>query len=195
MPKGVKTNYMNKLRSMTEIDIQKLSKNELVDMLASVSKNITASVRRLRKNEELWKVSQFAQSRDGQKDKLPREIKKSVAQKMTKTKLQNELRKLAYVSKAKTYNVSGVKKMVKKFKESTGKDITELSSDDWEKIRKLIEEGYDSESAIAAYDFDLEDEELRNAIEELEAEKARKANEALDVEAAFTRTESKRKRK
>lgn len=193
MPKGVKTNYMNKLRSMTEIDIQKLSKNELVDMLASVSKNITASVRRLRKNEELWKVSQFAQSRDGKKDKLPREIKKSVASKMTKTKLQNELRKLAYVSKAKTYNISGVKKMVKKFKEQTGKDITELSSEDWEKIRKLIEEGYDSESAIAAYDSDLEDDELKNAIEELEAEKSRKANEALDVEAAFTRTKTKRK--
>ena len=193
MPKGVKTNYMNKLRSMTEIDIQKLSKNELVDMLASVSKNITASVRRLRKNEALWKVSQFAASRSGDKDKLPREIKKSVAQKMTKTKLQNELRKLAYVSRAKTYNVSGVKKMVKSFKESTGKDITELSSDDWENIRKLIEEGYDSESAIAAYDSDLEDEELRNAIEEVEAEKARKANEALDVETAFTRTATKRK--
>lgn len=193
MPKGVKTNYMNKLRSMTEIDIQKLSKNELVDMLASVSKNITASVRRLRKNEALWKVSQFAASRSGDKDKLPREIKKSVAQKMTKTKLQNELRKLAYVSRAKTYNVSGVKKMVKSFKESTGKDITELSSDDWENIRKIIEEGYDSESTITAYDSDLEDEELRNAIEELEGEKARKANEALDVEAAFTRTATKRK--
>ena len=52
MPKGVKTGYMSRLRSMTEIDIQKLSKDELVDMLASVSKNITASVRKLRANEE-----------------------------------------------------------------------------------------------------------------------------------------------
>ena len=85
--------------------------------------------------------------------------------------------------------------MVKKFKEATGKDITELSSDDWEKIRKLIEEGYDSEITIAAYDSDLEDDELKNAIEELEAEKSRKANEALDVESAFTRTATKRKRK
>lgn len=194
MPKGVKTNYMNQLRKMTEIDIQKLSKDELVNMLASVSKNITASVRRLRKNEDLWKVSQFAASRSGDKDAMPREIKKSVAVKMTKTKLQNELRKLAYVSRAKTYNVSGVKKMVKKFKEDTGRDITELSSEDWEEIRKLIEEGYDSESAIAAYDSDLDEDDLRNAIEEMEAKKAAEANAALDVEAAFTRTKSKRKR-
>lgn len=194
MPKGVKTNYMNQLRKMTEIDIQKLSKDELVDMLASVSKNITASVRRLRKNEDLWKVSQFAASRTGDKDKLPREIKKSVAVKMTKTKLQNELRKLAYVSRAKTYNISGVKKMVKKFKEDTGRDITELSSSDWEEIRKLIEEGYDSESAIAAYDSSLDEDDLKSAIEEMEAKKAREANAALDVEAAFTRTNSKRKR-
>ena len=193
MPKGVKTGYMSKLRSMTEIDIQKLSKDELVDMLASVSKNITASVRKLRANEELWKVSQFAQSRDMKKDKLPREIKKSVAQKMTKTKLQNELRKLAYVSRAKTYNVSGVKKMVKSFKESTGKDITSLSSEDWEKIRKAIEEGYDSTNAIAAYDSAMEDEEYKEAITELEAKKAQEANRALDVESAFTRTRTKRK--
>lgn len=193
MPKGVKTGYMSKLRSMTEIDIQKLSKDELVDMLASVSKNITASVRKLRANEELWKVSQFAQSRDMKKDKLPREIKKSVAEKMTKTKLQNELRKLAYVSRAKTYNVSGVKKMVKSFKESTGKDITSLSSEDWEKIRKAIEEGYDSTNAIAAYDSAMEDEEYKEAITELEAKKAQEANRALDVESAFTRTRTKRK--
>lgn len=193
MPKGVKTGYMSKLRSMTEIDIQKLSKDELVDMLASVSKNITASVRKLRANEELWKVSQFAQSRDMKKDKLPREIKKSVAEKMTKTKLQNELRKLAYVSRAKTYNVSGVKKMVKSFKESTGKDITSLSSEDWEKIRKAIEEGYDSTNAIAAYDSAMEYEEYKEAITELEAKKAQEANRALDVESAFTRTRTKRK--
>ena len=193
MPKGVKTGYMSKLRSMTEIDIQKLSKDELVDMLASVSKNITASVRKLRANEELWKVSQFAQSRDMKKDKLPREIKKSVAEKMTKTKLQNELRKLAYVSRAKTYNVSGVKKMVKSFKESTGKDITSLSSEDWEKIRKAIEEGYESTNAIAAYDSAMEDEEYKEAITELEAKKAQEANRALDVESAFTRTRTKRK--
>lgn len=194
MPKGVKTNYMNQLRKMTEIDIQKLSKDELVDMLASVSKNITASVRRLRKNEDLWKVSQFAASRSGDKDAMPREIKKSVAVKMTKTKLQNELRKLAYVSRAKTYNVSGVKKMVKKFKEDTGRDITELSSEDWEEIRKLIEEGYDSESTIAAYDSSLDEDDLKSAIEEMEAKKAAEANAALDVEAAFTRTKSKKKR-
>lgn len=193
MPKGVKTGYMSRLRSMTEIDIQKLSKDELVDMLASVSKNITASVRKLRANEDLWKVSQFAQSRDMKKDKLPREIKKTVAQKMTKTKLQNELRKLAYVSRAKTYNVSGVKKMVKSFKESTGKDITSLSSEDWEKIRKAIEEGYDSTNAIAAYDSAMEDEEYKEAITELEAKKAQEANRALDVESAFTRTRTKRK--
>ena len=193
MPKGVKTGYMSKLRSMTEIDIQKLSKDELVDMLASVSKNITASVRKLRANEELWKVSQFAQSRDMKKDKLPREIKKSVAEKMTKTKLQNELRKLAYVSRAKTYNVSGVKKMVKSFKESTGKDITSLSSEDWEKIRLAIEDGYDSTNAIAAYDSAMEDEEYKEAITELEAKKAQEANRALDVESAFTRTRTKRK--
>lgn len=193
MPKGVKTGYMSRLRSMTEIDIQKLSKDELIDMLASVSKNITASVRKLRANEELWKVSQFAQSRDMKKDKLPREIKKSVAEKMTETKLQNELRKLAYVSRAKTYNVSGVKKMVKSFKESTGKDITSLSSEDWEKIRKAIEEGYDSTNAIAAYDSAMEDEEYKEAITKLEAKKAQEANRALDVESAFTRTRTKRK--
>lgn len=193
MPKGVKTGYMSRLRSMTEIDIQKLSKDELVDMLASVSKNITASVRKLRANEELWNVSQFAQSRDMKKDKLPREIKKSVAVKMTKTKLQNELRKLAYVSRAKTYNISGVKKMVKSFKASTGKDITSLTSEDWEKIRKAIEEGYDSTNAIAAYDSDMEDDEYKEAITELEAKKAQEANRALDVEAAFTRTRTKKK--
>lgn len=193
MPRGVKNNYMNKLRSMTEMDIQKLTKDQLVDMLASVSKNITASVRRLRKNEELWNISQFASSRSGKNDKLPREIKRGVAEKMTKTQLQKELRNLGYISRAKTYNVSGVKKMIKHFKETTGRDITELSSEDWENIRKKIEEGYDSESAISAYDSDYDEDELNDAIEKAEQEKAEKASKALDTEEAFTRTTRKRK--
>lgn len=151
--KGVKSGNMAKLRGLTEKDLFTMSREEMEQLLYSTSKNITASVRKLMKSEYA-EASQFINRRGENKYPMPREIKLKTAKRMPLEQLKQELRDLSYTANLKTYNVSGAKKYVKKFKEETGKDITELSSNDWEKIRQKIEHGYDSASVIKAYDVD-----------------------------------------
>ena len=137
--KGVKSGAMSKLKGLTEQDLFKMKKEDLIDLLVSTSKTVTANVRRL-KASEYSEISPFLLQRDNNKYPLPREIKRKVAQKMGVEQLKQELRDLAYTARLETSTVSGVKRYVKKFKEKTGKDLTELSSEDWERIRQKIEE-------------------------------------------------------
>ncbi len=154
--RGVKTGNMEKLRGLTEQDLYKMSRSEMESLLASTSKNVAASVRRLEKSS-YKDVSPFLSKRDENRYPMPREIKKSTAARMGTEQLKQELRDLSYIANLKTANVSGVRKYVSKFKKETGKDLNELSSADWEKIRKKMEEGYDSTSVIKAYDVESED--------------------------------------
>lgn len=172
--KGVKSGAMSKLKALTEQDLFKMNKQDLIDLLVSTSKTVTANVRRL-KNSEYKEISPFLIQRESNKYPLPREIKRKVAQKMEVEQLKQELRDLAYTARLDTSTISGARKYAKKFKEKTGKSITELSSEDWENIRKKMEESYSSTSAIKAYDAESGD--FPN-IDEIEAEEEKAKQEA-----------------
>lgn len=182
--KGVKSGAMSKLKGLTEQDLFKMKKEDLIDLLVSTSKTVTANVRRL-KASEYSEISPFLLQRDNNKYPLPREIKRKVAQKMGVEQLKQELRDLAYTARLETSTVSGVKRYVKKFKEKTGKDLTELSSEDWERIRQKIEEGYGSSSAIKAYDEETGEFPDLDEIEASEEEAKQQADEDLSNKELF----------
>ncbi len=172
--KGVKSGAMSKLKGLTEQDLYKMNKQDLIDLLVSTSKTVTANVRRL-KESKYSELSPFLLQRGKNKYPLPREIKRKVAQKMGVEQLKQELRDLAYTARLDTSTVSGARKYVKKFKEKTGKDLTELSSEDWQRIREKMEEGYGSTSAIKSYD--IESGEFPD-IDEIEASEEQAKQEA-----------------
>lgn len=182
--KGVKSGAMSKLKGLTEQDLFKMKKEDLIDLLVSTSKTVTANVRRL-KASEYNDISPFLLQRDNNKYPLPREIKRKVAQKMGVEQLKQELRDLAYTARLETSTVSGVKRYVKKFKEKTGKDLTELSSEDWERIRQKIEEGYGSSSAIKAYDEETGEFPDLDEIEASEEEAKQQADNDLSNKELF----------
>lgn len=182
--KGVKSGNMEKLRGLTEKDLWTMSRKEMENLLYSTSKNITASVRKLMKSD-YKDVSAFLNRRNENKYALPREIKLKTAQRMPLEQLKQELRDLSYTANLGTYNVSGTKRYVKKFAKETGKDITELTKEDWENIRKKIEEGYDSTSVIVTYDVDNGKNAPDDVISEYENRKAQaEKNASSDVEKA-----------
>lgn len=162
--KGVKSGAMATLKGLTEQQLFKMNRQQLTDLLVSTSKTVTANVRRL-KGSKYENLSPFLAQRNQNKYPLPREIKRSVANKMGIEQLKQELRDLAYTARLKTSTVTGARKYVKEFEKKTGKDITELSSKDWEAIRQKIEEGYDSTSVIKAYDVETGDFENLSELE------------------------------
>ena len=167
MPRGVKTGYMDVLRGLTEQQLEKMSKADLVNLLTSTSKTITANIRRL-KESKIAAASPLLAIRKESGQALPREIKRKTAIKMDVDRLKQEIRDLAYISRLKTASVSGTKKWVKKFEAKTGVKIGDLTSSDWEKIRKRIEEGdYSSESIIASYDVTGDSFEYLDELEEM----------------------------
>ena len=49
--KGVKSGAMAKLKGLTEQDLYKMNKQDLIDLLVSTSKTVTANVRRLKESK------------------------------------------------------------------------------------------------------------------------------------------------
>lgn len=182
--KGVKSGAMNKLKELTEQYLFEMKKEDMIDLLVSTSKTVTANVRRL-KESKYSKLSPFLLQRDNNKYPLPREIKIKTASRMSVEQLKQELRDLAYTARLETSTVSGVRKYVKKFKEKTGKDLTELSSEDWERIRQKIEEGYGSSSAIKAYDEETGEFPDLDEIEISEEEAKQEADKDLSNKELF----------
>lgn len=182
--KGVKSGAMSRLKGLTEQDLFKMKKQDMIDLLVSTSKTVTANVRRL-KESKYSELSPFLLQRGNNKYPLPREIKRKVAQKMGVEQLKQELRDLAYTARLETSTISGVRKYVKKFKEKTGKDLTELSSEDWERIRQKIEEGYGSTSALKAYDEETGEFPDLDEIEASEEEAKQQADNDLSNKELF----------
>lgn len=182
--KSVKSGAMSKLKGLTEQDLFKMKKQDMIDLLVSTSKTVTANVRRL-KESKYSDLSPFLLQRENNKYPLPREIKRKTASRMSVEQLKQELRDLAYTARLETSTVSGVRKYVKKFKEKTGKNLTELSSEDWERIRQKIEEGYDSSSAIKAYDEETGEFPELDEIEVSEEEAKQQADKDLSNKELF----------
>ena len=88
--KGVKSGAMGRLKGLTEQDLFKMKKQDMIDLLVSTSKTVTANVRRL-KESKYSELSPFLLQRDNNKYPLPREIKRKVAQKMGVEQLKQVL--------------------------------------------------------------------------------------------------------
>lgn len=148
--KGVKSGNMAKLRGLTEQQLDKMSRTEMENLLYSTSKNITASVRKLKKSD-YGVVSQFLGVREKNKYPMPREIKLKTAKRMGIEQLKQELRDLSYTANLQTYNISGTKEMLKDFESKTGKSLIDLISvEKAEKqiIDELIKSHYETSGVV-----------------------------------------------
>ena len=101
--KGVKSGAMSKLKGLTEQDLFKMKKQDMIDLLVSTSKTVTANVRRL-KESKYSELSPFLLQRGNNKYPLPREIKRKVAQKMGVEQFKQELRDLSIYCKTGNFN-------------------------------------------------------------------------------------------
>ncbi len=183
--KGVKSGNMAKLKGLTEQQLFKMKKDELIDLLVSTSKTVTANVRRL-KGSKYENLSPFLAQRKQNKYPLPREIKRKTAQRMDIEQLKQELRDLAYTARLKTSSVSGAGRYVKEFEKKTGKSIEELISVEKAKdklINKLIEahkntsgEIYTKNEIIAKYG----DKELNDQAEQIVSDRWVKIREKIE---------------
>lgn len=168
---------MKFLKTMTEQDLYDLEKSQLIDVLQSGSKAVMQNVRRLKKSKYA-SASLYATSKDSAKIK---EFKGIKSDKFTITQLRQEIRKLAYVARLKTSSIKGTKEYIKKM-DAAGVDITKLSSDDWENIRRIIDITYDSESTIAVYDSNESYENnMKAAIEASRQKSEEAARKALET--------------
>lgn len=168
---------MEFLKTMTEQDLYNLDKSQLIDVLESGSKAVAQNIRRLKKSKYA-SSSLYIKSPDSTKIKEYKNIK---SDRFTITQLRQEIRKLAYVARLKTSTVKGTKAYIQKMKEN-GVDITKLTSDDWENIRRIIDITYDSESAIAVYDStESYENNMKAAIESSRQKSAEAARKALET--------------
>lgn len=161
--KGVKSGAISELRNLTEQKLSKMSKEDLASLVASTSKTITAQIRGVKKEYGLQ--SPFLRQREDNDMPLPKEIKLKSAMKKELSELKNIARDLAYISRLKTASKSGMNVFKKDFYLKTGKNLKDLSSDDWANIRDKINEGYSSTSAITSYDIE---NGIFDAIDEIE---------------------------
>lgn len=141
-----------KMKSLTAADLYDMDKKELERFLNYQSKYVVNKIEKLIESGYA-DYSPLLQRRFSEDSRfLPKTIGLKEAKKMTIKELRDEITELSFLAKAKTLDVRGVKKYIKEFKETTGRDPSSLSSSDWEKIRKKIEEGvYSSSDIIASY--------------------------------------------
>lgn len=153
-------NVLNDIRNLTSMDINNLSKNELVDLVARGSKSLAQNIRRLR-NSDVASQSALLSKRDAEGKPVVVERKKPALQKLSKTKLKAELRKIKYTASAKTSSIKGTKKFAKEFKERTGVEYGSITPDAWSKIRRRMEANnnpeYSSDDIITQYEEETND--------------------------------------
>ena len=157
--------YSRLMKSLTTNELYDMDKKELERFLSYESKLIEKNMMNLIESG-LGDYSPLMTRRMQNNRPLPRRITLKEAKKMTIQELRAEITELSYIAKSKTGDVRGMKKYLKQFKETTGRDPSELSSSDWAEIRKKIEESaYDSNDIIASYSEqgDESDQDFQNA--------------------------------
>lgn len=170
--KGVKTGNIERLRKLSEQQLIHMSNEEMAKLIASTSKQIAMSVNKVLKR--YGDMSQFITHRIANGYGMPKETKYQTAIKRGRQWLEQELRDLSYTARLKTATLGGMRSYLKNFEKTTGVDPKILKSSDWETIRKKIEEGYDSTSAIIAYDIETGDiDESKLVKKEMASEQAK----------------------
>ena len=181
--KSVKSGAMAELRNLTEQKLSKMSKEDLASLVASTSKTITGQIRGVKKEYGLQ--SPFLRQREDSNVELPKEIKLKSAMKKELSELKNIARDLAYISRLQTASKSGMKVFRKDFKIKTGKDVKDLTAEDWANIRDKINEGYSSTSAITSYDIENGIFEAIDDIEQAQEKAKLEVDDDLESESPY----------
>lgn len=160
--KGVKPGIKQDILNLTEYDLEHLSKKDLYNLASKGSKIANQQIRRLRNSEESKKSIFLEKRKEANKSPFVKELKvkediKEEDIKQTKTELKTILRETQKILSAKTASTKGTKDFFKKIAKRTGLKanyIKGLESEDWQKIRGLIEKGsaYSSDDAIQSYE-------------------------------------------
>lgn len=139
-----------KMKTLTAGDLYDMDKRELERFLNYQSKYV---VKQMEKLIDAGLYSPLLERRFSKDSRfLPRAIGLKEAKKMTIQDLRDQITELSYLAKSKTLTVKGAKEYQAEFKKITGRDPSTFTSEDWEKIRKKIEEtNYNSSEIIASY--------------------------------------------
>ncbi len=148
-----KISSVDKISKFNTFDIEKLTRQEKIDLIASSSKTLYDRYKRL-------KASGLESPYLNRMVDVPKRYLKKTLNKMSNTELKNKLQTLSLRARNKTSSIKGVKQFYKKFKQTTGVEYNTIDSKTWEKIRQKIESDYhSSDEIIAAYaSYDNEDD-------------------------------------
>lgn len=141
------------IKEFNSFDIDNLSRDEKIKLIASSSKTLYDRYKRL-------KESGLNSPYLNKMKKPPTRYLKKSLNKMNNTKLNNLLSDLSLKARNKTSSIKGAKQFMKEFKEKTGVEYSSIDSATWDKIRRKIEDSpYSSEEIIQAYsEYDDEDD-------------------------------------
>lgn len=161
-----KISSIDKLSKMNTFDIDKLTRQEKIDLIASSSKTLYDRYKRL-------KASGLNSPYLNKMTEIPKRYLKKSLNKMSNTELKNKLQTLALKTHNKTSSIKGTRQFYKKFKEKTGADYESIDSKTWEKIRQKIEADYHSSSEIiAAYSESVTEEDVDAYLQALDTQDA-----------------------
>lgn len=159
------------LRGLTTPKLNTMNREDKITLLVKGTDALRKNIENLKKYiNQTGEKSQFLEKRKISGKPLPKGITLKQASKMTDTQLDKALIQASRDAKAKTATKSGVKAFNKHFKEMTGRNYSDISSDTWEKIRKEIEKfPYGSEEIIEAYfeDEDADEEQLEENLQRI----------------------------
>lgn len=188
-----KNTVTERIKNLTSMKISKLSKNELVELVAQGSKLVNQNLRRIGsfkvkkdkkpKNENIKILSEFIRSSKHASDIKIVERKRSSASKLTIEQLKNELRNISIVLSRKSSSVRETKKIYKNLGMS---DLTKITKDQWSNIRIIMEHGggpYHSNDAIVEYYKAIEkgeEDKFNDIIEDIKAKQKEKEEEKIE---------------
>lgn len=138
------------LREASASQIKELKRSELEKLVTSSSRSAYQNIYNLKK-QGLGDKSIYLMDNQGKNVSI---ISSTKAKKMTMKELKQKAIEIARVSKSKTTSTKALKQFYKKIEMDTKTAISNLTSKDWEAIRRLIEQNrgqYSSEQIINAY--------------------------------------------
>lgn len=130
-----RTNILDKVRRLNSMDIAAMDRESLIDLVSKGSKLHNQNIRRLEKHDVYKEV--LGWQKESQK---VTEIKRAKAEKMTNTQLRKELTRLKQKASNRTSSIERAKETVARFRVRTGVLPSQLTPEDWEAIRRRIEE-------------------------------------------------------
>ena len=159
-------NIRKKVRGNPNL-VKNMTRKQAINLHKSLTSEINKEQRKVLKDKTIVSPYQRVQETFGRKPTLKLKTNKGYA-KMKTSDIKREAEVLVAKAQYKTIKYEEVVKFNKDFKEQTGTDFKDITYEDWNEIRKLIEEGYASSEAI---DIVLESKTSGKTIEDIKSEK------------------------